>query len=277
MIERQLLLVDDEQNIVRALVRVLRKDGYKIHTAHSAKEGLIILKDNNIGVIVSDQRMPEMNGVEFLSEVKVLYPDTVRIVLSGYTDLQSVTDAINKGAIYKFLTKPWEDDLLRKNIQLAFEQYELVTENVRLSKELKSTNAELNLANKELAKHVERKSRISDVSLLTLQVSQDLLESLPMAVLGIGEDNMIAAANFKAHEMIQPSLGGLVGFPVDRVLPQEVKEFYNKFQADDELLRDRIETRQCGLLNLIIRRMGKNSRARGVVLTMIAVDEKDEC
>jgi response regulator RpfG family c-di-GMP phosphodiesterase len=76
-----------------------------------------------VQVIVSDQRMPDGTGTEFLSRVKDLYPDTVRMVLSGYTDLESVTDAINRGAIYKFLTKPWDDDELRLRIQEAFRMY----------------------------------------------------------------------------------------------------------------------------------------------------------
>ena len=84
-----------------------------------------LLRNNSVGVILSDQRMPEMSVVEFLSQVKQLYPDTIRIVLSGYTDLNSVTDAINHGAIYKFLTKPWEDDLLRENISKGFNHFSL--------------------------------------------------------------------------------------------------------------------------------------------------------
>lgn len=105
--ERNLLLVDDEENITRSLLRLLRQDKYKIFTADCGKQGLEILKSNEIGVILSDQRMPEMNGTEFLSQVSKLYPDTIRMVLSGYTDLQTVTNAINEGKIYKFLTKPW--------------------------------------------------------------------------------------------------------------------------------------------------------------------------
>lgn len=130
--ERNLLLVDDEPNILRALARVLRRDGYTIFTAQSGNEGLALLKQHGFGVIVSDQRMPEMSGTEFLSRVKEIYPDTVRIVLSGYTELGTITDAINRGAIYKFLTKPWDDDLIRENIRAAFTQYEMVEENRKL-------------------------------------------------------------------------------------------------------------------------------------------------
>ncbi|MCK5533385.1 MAG: EAL domain-containing protein [Halopseudomonas aestusnigri] len=115
-----ILLLDDEENILRALARVLRRDGYKILMATRAQDAFELLAKNDVQVILSDQRMPEMNGTEFLSRVKDLYPDTVRIVLSGYTDLKSVTDAINKGAIYKFLTKPWDDELLRHDIAQAF-------------------------------------------------------------------------------------------------------------------------------------------------------------
>jgi diguanylate cyclase (GGDEF)-like protein len=119
-----LLLVDDEPSIVAALQRLLRRDGYRILTATSAAEGLQLLALHEVQVIVADQRMPEMSGTEFLSRVKEMHPDTIRIVLTGYTDLQSVTDAVNRGAIYKFLTKPWEGDRLRDHIREAFVHYE---------------------------------------------------------------------------------------------------------------------------------------------------------
>ncbi|MDO8437588.1 MAG: response regulator [Nitrosomonadaceae bacterium] len=106
-------------------------------------EGLKLLAQNEVGVIISDQRMPEMTGVKFLSKVKDIYPDTVRIVLSGHTELNAVTDAINRGAIYKFLTKPWEDELLQANVQEAFQRYEMKMENIRLQQELQEVNRHL--------------------------------------------------------------------------------------------------------------------------------------
>jgi CheY-like chemotaxis protein len=118
--ERTLLLVDDEPDILNSLKRLLRRSGYRILTAGSAAEGLELLALNDVQVIVSDQRMPIMSGSEFLSRVKSLYPDTMRIVLSGYTELAALTDAINRGAIYKFITKPWDDDELREVIREAF-------------------------------------------------------------------------------------------------------------------------------------------------------------
>jgi EAL domain-containing protein (putative c-di-GMP-specific phosphodiesterase class I)/CheY-like chemotaxis protein len=115
-----LLLLDDEVNILRALTRIFRRDGYRILSTTSIKEAFSLLATNDVQVIVSDQRMPEMSGTDFLSQVKAIHPNTVRIVLSGYTDLKSVTDAINEGAIYKFLTKPWDDQQIREQIQQAF-------------------------------------------------------------------------------------------------------------------------------------------------------------
>jgi response regulator RpfG family c-di-GMP phosphodiesterase len=115
-----LLLVDDEENNLKALRRVFRNEGYRIHTAGSAREAFEILANVPIGVIVSDQRMPGMSGTEFLARVKALYPDTIRIVLSGYTDLATVTSMVNEGAIYKFITKPWNDEALRQDIRQAF-------------------------------------------------------------------------------------------------------------------------------------------------------------
>ena len=142
-----------------------------------------------------------MTGTEFLSRVKELYPDTVRIVLIGYTELNSVTDAINRGAIYKFLTKPWEDDLLRANVAEAFRHHEMKLENIRLGSELQQANEKLQLINHELEQRVENKTREVMRNLDVLRVSQEILEHLPVAVVGISDDGMIAIANQMAHQL----------------------------------------------------------------------------
>jgi CheY-like chemotaxis protein len=117
---RTLLLVDDDPGILAALQRLFRRRGYRILTACGAAEGLHLLALNEVQVILSDQRMPGMSGTEFLGLVKEMHPATVRIVLTGYTDLQSIADAVNQGAIYKFLTKPWDDALLLEHVRDAF-------------------------------------------------------------------------------------------------------------------------------------------------------------
>ena len=198
--ERTILLVDDEANILSALTRLLRPDGYTILRAGSGEEGLKLLAQHEVGVIVSDQRMPEMTGVEFLRKAHELYPDTVRIVLSGYTELNSVTDAINHGAIYKFLTKPWEDDLLRANIEEAFQRHEMKRENARLATELRA-------ANEELEQRVQEKTRELTRNLKILEISREVLERIPVAVIGIGADGVIALANHLACDLLGPLLG----------------------------------------------------------------------
>ncbi|HEX5804160.1 MAG TPA: EAL domain-containing protein [Azospira sp.] len=115
-----LLLVDDEPHVLASLSRLLRREGYQILTAGNAQQAFDLLARNTVHVVVSDQRMPDMSGTEFFARVRQLYPQTIRLILTGYTDLDSVTDAINRGAIYKFLTKPWDDDQVREQIREAF-------------------------------------------------------------------------------------------------------------------------------------------------------------
>lgn len=107
------LLLDDEADILRALNRALRPDGYKILAATSAGDAFKLLALNEVHVVVSDQRMPEVTGTEFLGKVKLMYPETTRILLTGYADMQSVIDAINQGAVYRYFTKPWDNEELR--------------------------------------------------------------------------------------------------------------------------------------------------------------------
>ncbi|OIN94074.1 MAG: hypothetical protein AUJ20_01850 [Comamonadaceae bacterium CG1_02_60_18] len=145
-----LLVVDDEPGILAALKRLFRRDGYAILTANSGDEGLAVLARQRVDIIISDQRMPGMTGVDFLRSAKKLYPETIRIVLSGYTELQSVTAAINEGAVYRFLTKPWDDQALREQIREALQHRQVVEENRQLEMQVHNTNRELMAANRQL-------------------------------------------------------------------------------------------------------------------------------
>ncbi|MCG8436358.1 MAG: response regulator [Gammaproteobacteria bacterium] len=120
-----LLCVDDEKGVLNSLKRLLRTQDFKIITANSAKEGLELLKKHDVQVVMSDQRMPEMGGAEFLQEVKARHPDAIRVILSGYADVSAVVDAVNKAEIYKFLSKPWNDEELVETVNDCFTQYEL--------------------------------------------------------------------------------------------------------------------------------------------------------
>ena len=123
-----LLIVDEDVNVLSSLHRLLRPDGYQILTAGTPDEGFELLALHRVHVIICDQRMPALCGTEFLSKVKELYPETIRIILSGYTGLEAVLDSINRGAIYRFYTKPWDDTELRDNIRLAFQHYWMVNQ-----------------------------------------------------------------------------------------------------------------------------------------------------
>jgi diguanylate cyclase (GGDEF)-like protein/PAS domain S-box-containing protein len=123
---RQTLLLDDEPNVLSSLMRLLRRDHYTILSADTPERAFELLAMHEVQVVISDQRMPAMSGTEFLSRVKKLYPGTIRIILSGYTDLESVLGAINRGEIYRFYTKPWDDAVLRDNIRDAFAYHQLI-------------------------------------------------------------------------------------------------------------------------------------------------------
>lgn len=230
--EPALLLVDDEENILSALVRLLRRDGYRILRANGGVAGLALLETEDVAVIVSDQRMPEMSGVEFLTRVKERYPQTVRIALSGYTDLNSVTAAINSGAIYKFLTKPWDDELLRRNVREAFEHYHLRRENERLTIALQHANEELQTLNQDLERRVREQTDELTRNFRTLEAAQDILEILPLAVLGITDDGLIAVANARARSALGFAEGGLAGTLLEDSLPPAFVEAYKRLQRE---------------------------------------------
>jgi diguanylate cyclase (GGDEF)-like protein/PAS domain S-box-containing protein len=121
---RTLLIVDDEPHVLAALQRMLDNEGYLVLAAADGREGLEFLAKNQVQVILSDQRMPGMSGTEFFQRVKELHPDTVRMILSGYADLETVVEAVNEGAIYKFFSKPWNVEQLRIQIRDAFLYHE---------------------------------------------------------------------------------------------------------------------------------------------------------
>ncbi|MFZ5462337.1 MAG: EAL domain-containing protein [Pseudomonadota bacterium] len=206
--QRTLLLVDDEENILTALKRLLRRDGYTIISTTDPTKAFELLAQHQVGVVVSDQRMPQMSGTELLREVKSLYPDTIRIVLSGYTDLKSVTDAINEGAIYRFLTKPWEDDQLREAIREAFHQQEMAAENLRLSRENREANGKLAEANEMLrALLVEKASRIARDETM-IGVAQEAFHHVPLPIIGVDDGGMIVLATGAAKRAFPRALPG---------------------------------------------------------------------
>jgi type II secretory ATPase GspE/PulE/Tfp pilus assembly ATPase PilB-like protein/FixJ family two-component response regulator/predicted RNA-binding Zn-ribbon protein involved in translation (DUF1610 family) len=140
----KILFVDDEANVLKAMRRIFRQENYVLLAAGSGPEALSLLeKEGPVQVVLTDHRMPGMTGTELLKKIKAKYPGTIRIMLTGYADTDAVMGAVNEGAVYKFITKPWNDDDLRLTVSLALEQYDLIQENTSLKKQTASQKNEI--------------------------------------------------------------------------------------------------------------------------------------
>ena len=242
MVERTLLLVDDEEDIGAALARLFRRDGYRILRACSGMEGMEMLAQHEIDVIISDQRMPEMSGVEFLTQVKELYPQTIRIILSGYADLDSVIDAINRGAIYKFFIKPWDNEALRAEVLEAFRHHELAREKANLVQEIQASNDLLAQVNLELAAAVEHKdSQIEHIahydSLTNLPNRLLFIDRLGQELARADRDNRLVAvlsADLDRFKQVNDSFGHPVG---DQLLQAVAGRLASHVRAGDTVAR----------------------------------------
>lgn len=176
----RILLVDDEVNITRALRRLLGScTDYEIQTATSGSEGLELLKTlPPFALIISDQRMPQMTGVEFLKQACQLHPETMRILLTGYADINASIAAINQGAVYRYLSKPWQDDELLAAVDEAIRHYQLAQENKRLNALVAHQKDELHQWNQRLKQRVmEQTSQIRTKSDALAEKNQRLRNS----------------------------------------------------------------------------------------------------
>ena len=151
-----ILIVDDEPGVLESLELTFAGD-YRVHTAASGSEALRILEREEIALIISDQVLPSMSGVEFLERALELNPHAIRMMLTGYADIGNLTRAVNEGRIYRYIPKPWEPDELRLNVKRALEAYELATENIQLAAALSDANERLRAENVYLRREVERK------------------------------------------------------------------------------------------------------------------------
>src|SRR5437773_3244681 len=151
-----LLVVDDEPDMVQSVQDLLRLD-YRVLGATRAQDALRILRENEVQIVMTDQRMPGMSGVEFLYHVRGEHPEAIRLLSTGYADIKAVIDAINQGSVYRYITKPWNPDELQTIIRQAAEQYDLLVERKQLLAELQVKNRELSSVNAELVQANELK------------------------------------------------------------------------------------------------------------------------
>ena len=167
----RILFIDDEKNILNSLNRLFFDEEYDILLANSPKEAIEIIKAVKVPVIISDQRMPSMTGVEFFAEARKIQDDSIRIILSGYSDVEAARKAINQGAVFRFLIKPWDDNELKNTVKQALEFYKLQKSRQTLFEENKQQNAELKALNETLNLRVKERTKA------ILQKNQELHEA----------------------------------------------------------------------------------------------------
>ena len=163
--DHKLLIIDDELEITKALTRQFRKQ-YQVFSATSAEEGFKILEKESIQVVLSDQRMPGMTGVDFFAKIKIKYPDALKLLLTGYSDIEAIIGAINDGQVFRYVTKPWIPAELDGILKEAFEKYELITNNRKLMYSLQDANQNLEEKVKLRTKELESaNSKLSELNI----------------------------------------------------------------------------------------------------------------
>ena len=214
----KILFVDDEENVLKALQRIFRRENYTVLIARSGPEALELLTEEPVHVVISDHRMPGMTGAELLRKIKSLYPQTIRIMLTGFADVNAIMGAVNEGAVYKFITKPWNDEDLRLTVSLALEQYDLIQENKSLKSQQKAQNKKI----KQLSRFID--VHRSQVGRLLLKKRLIRKEDLEKALAVQAKKNKILPLILSEMDIvdeatilktIQSELG------IDRVYPNE--------------------------------------------------------
>ena len=241
----RILCVDDEKNILKAIERLFFDSDYEILTAANTDEGIEILnKTGPIQIVLSDYKMPGKNGIDFLKEICQKWPDTVRIILSGYADTAAVVSAINEGQIYKFIPKPWNDDELKVTIANAFERYILHKKNVELNVELKKRNEELQEFNNNLERLVADRTAALTFQNKVLSISQNILYSLPIAILGIDLDGMIVHCNKKGIQLFGSDGKSVIGEQIKDLLNEEINNLVDGV-IEKGILSGKINIKNC--------------------------------
>jgi len=186
--QHQILVVDDDAGIV-ALLETELGGVFKVFTATSGAEALAIMEKEPIQLVVADQRMPEMTGIELMKELVAQYPNTMRILMAGDNDVNVLVDAINEGQVYRYITKPWEPEALKTVVQQGLEKYELLNENHRLVQNLKQINRELNEALEDLNKAQHEQllaERLSTIEKMANMIVHDYKNPLT-SIIGFSE------------------------------------------------------------------------------------------
>jgi len=198
-----------------------------------------------------------------LRTAKISYPDTIRIVLSGYTELQSVTDAINEGAVYRFLTKPWNDEQLCDHIHKAFEHKGLLEENRQLDIKIRRANQELVAANRQLGEVLDKTRKQVERDGTSLGIVREVLQHMPMPVIGVDDEGLMAFVNIAAQQLFR-DVSPLLGTELTDVLPELEAAISLTAEGDSCALIVRHTPYQ-----VTWNSMGIDSRSRGKIVTLM--------
>ncbi len=172
-----ILCVDDEPNILASLRRLFRAKGFQVHVAEGGQAALALLESETVDLVISDMRMPEMDGAQFLAQVRARWPDTVRLLLTGHSDISAIIDAINRGEIYRYITKPWDDHDIVLIVRQALERKALELEKKRLEALTLRQNEKLKALNASLEAKVEARTAELRVANESLQSANEKLKT----------------------------------------------------------------------------------------------------
>ncbi|MCL5265461.1 MAG: response regulator [Chloroflexi bacterium] len=287
-----IVLVDDEQNIINSLQRLLRREGYQIVTSTSGQQALDLLDQlakhgGSASVIVSDFRMPGMDGVKLLSLVREQFPETVRIILSGYADAETVQSAINEGQVYKFIAKPWDDDELKELVRSSTKQFETIA-NARtvlgrasaLQKEAERVGLTLfpsppNEEDGELDQSISSSEPPSENDNSTFSVWQQVVSNLPAAVIGVDRDGLVAMANPYVQRLLGIDRRTILGSSFSDSLPSQLVDLVREAAGADSgrsmarvIVHGRSVKVECVPLT-----PARKHEGRGIILVAFAVDD----
>jgi len=268
--KHMVLCVDDEENILHSLKRLLRKEDYRLLTASSGAEGLKILEENDVQVVIADQRMPQMSGTDFLAIVKKRNPEAIRIILSGYTDVDSITESVNKGHIYKFLLKPWNDESLKIEISQALEQYDLIKANRDLHLMVLEQNEELKTINENLERLVQERTKDLEIQNQALELARAVLEEVPIPIIGVSAEGMIVLMNQQAQPLScdGPGMGREIADCFSADVQEKVESVFSTGTAQT-IKSYRLPN---GTYNIDLAPLRGRFQGKGVVMTFIIGD-----
>jgi response regulator RpfG family c-di-GMP phosphodiesterase len=245
-----ILCVDDEPNILSSLRRLFRAKGFQVRVAEGGKAGLALLELEAVDLVISDMRMPEMDGAQFLAQVRERWPETVRLLLTGYSDVTSIIDAINRGEIYRYITKPWDDNDIVLIVRQALERKALEQEKKRLEALTVRQNEELKTLNASLEAKVAARTAELSVSNDSLQSANEKLKTNFVTLIKV------------FSTLIEMRGGNLAGH--SRRVADLSRRIAQKLQLDNKLIQ---EIFVAGLLHEI----GKVGFTDELLLTPVAV------